>query len=329
MSVNGKDEQIKDLGGELVTDNIENIKLITGEEYHQLSKEEQTNWVRYNPSLQSMAYNEWLNAQNEMVTMFNKLGPMISKLSPLTGGEMNLSSPIPFQQMLNSIKGALDAAQSVGSILESITTPLSIVGLSAVKDIFTTAFQLIGALAGMVYATIMNPFNMVEAYYLAVKEINLDELKSKFEGETTPNIDLTNKKMAEIVIPDEEIKKVVDDNIEAVNKTKEQAQKILEDSKIIEDTLDTIKQIDETYQTYLETMSTMGLNWLHIGTEDILKAMIVDFENIAEFQKGNPYTENAYAMANNVNQFIASIPEKYIKVSDLEKLKEAEKSSET
>ena len=41
MSVNGKDEQIKDLGGELVTDNIENIKLITGEEYHQLSKEEQ------------------------------------------------------------------------------------------------------------------------------------------------------------------------------------------------------------------------------------------------------------------------------------------------
>lgn len=328
-NVNGNDEQIKENGGEIVTDEIENIKLISKEEYENLVNEEKSNWVKYNPSLQSMAYNEWLNAQNQMTDMFNQLGPMISKLSPLTGGGLSLSGPpIGIQQLLDSMKSALDAAQSVSSVLESITQPLSVVGLSAIKDIFTTAFQLVGALAGMVYATVMNPMNMVSAYYQAIKEINIDELKSKFDGETTPNLDVVSKKMSEIVIPDKEIKQVVDDNIQEIEKTKNEAKQILEESKVIEDTLTVIKQADDTYQTYLETMATMGLNWLNIGTEEAIKAMKVDFENIAQVQKGNPYTENAYKMSNSVNNFINSIPEKYIKVSDLEKLKNAEQSSE-
>lgn len=328
-NVNGNDEQIKENGGEIITDEIENIKLISKEEYENLNNEEKSNWVKYNPSLQSMVYNEWLNTQNQMADMFNQLGPMVSKLSPLTGGGLSLSGPpIGMQQLLDSMKSALDAAQSVGSILESITQPLSVVGLSAIKDIFTTAFQLVGALAGMVYATVMNPMNMIAAYYQAIKEIDIDNLQSKFEGETTPNLDVINQQMKEIVIPDKEIKQVVDEHVEEVENIKNEAKQILDQTKTIEETMTVIKQADDTYQTYLETMATMGLNWLNIGTEEAVKAMKVDFEKIAQVQKGNPYTENAYKMSNSVNNFINSIPEKYIKVSDLEKLKNAEQSSE-
>ena len=59
INTDGNDKKILvEDGAEKDTDNIDEIKTISNAQYKSLSEEEQKQYVRYNPSLQSMVFSE-------------------------------------------------------------------------------------------------------------------------------------------------------------------------------------------------------------------------------------------------------------------------------
>lgn len=351
INSNGNDETIltKD-GAEKQTDSIEDIKLITGEEYAALSDTDKELWVRYNPSIQSMAYAQYISMQNQLVGNFNKLGSMIDKLNFLVddGSGVLITAAEQISQLATSIKNILkpidSAFDTLDGIIESIknTEILSPVAtpLEKIEEILSAAFQAVVSLAMMVYSSIMNPFQKLDAYIQAIREIDWDAMASYFEGEDTPNLDAMAK-IEEINFPDEEIKNYIKGNYEQFKAQYENAKRIYQSCEDIHALEETLTKAKTTYDKAMDIYSTMGLDpFLGIvfpSYEDLKALLKQDYQQMSEkfkqtqYAKALKYSRDAESMVSSTNNFLNHLDEnsKYIKTTDVEKLKKIEQEKET
>lgn len=314
MATSGNDSLIKE-NGEKITDDFSNIKLLEKLEYKSLSEEEKQEYVRYSPSLQSEAYAQWINAQNAMIKTYNQMVPLFDKLQPFTKGGATLS-PIPLDSVIKSIETVTKTAETMGGIVNTIAGTAIV---NIVAEPLKNLFALVGALGGLIYALYMNPYQFIEPYVSAIKSIDLDGLISFFESETTPNIALTTPEVEAIPIPDVDIGAEVKAGLAQVKNLQPSAQQMLQVAK----SLKTASEALEGIPKGLKAVSTMGVSWaFDVG----LDAFDINFEQ-AQSLSTDPNGQ-AKKWANNVNDLINGLPEKYIKVSDLQKLKELEKPKE-
>ena len=314
MSINGNDEIIKE-NNEKETDNFSNIRLLEKMEYKSLSDEEKQEYVRYSPSLQSEAYAAWLNAQNGMIKTYNQMVPLFDKLQPFTKGGKTLS-PIPLDSVIKSIESVTKTAESMGSVVNTIASTAIV---NIVAEPLRNLFGLVGALGGLVYALYMNPYQFIEPYVSAIKSIDLDGLIDYFNSETTPNIALTTPQVEALPIPDVEIAAEVKAGLEQVKNLQPSAQQMLQVAQSLKAASEALKGIPKG----LKAVSTMGVSW---AFDAGLNEFDINFEQ-AQSLSTDPNGQ-AKQWADNVNGLINKLPEKYIKVSDLQKLKELEKSKE-
>lgn len=314
--INGNDENILENGGEQTTDEFASIQLLKKEEYDSLSEEDKTKYVRYNPSLQSTAYAQWLSAQNSLIKIYNQIGPAIDKLQPFTKGEITLQ-PIPLTALLEKIKTVTSIAETMGDLVNTIASTAIV---NIVAEPLKNLFGLVGALGGLIYALYMNPYQFIEPYVAAFKAVDLETVKEYFDAEATPDLGITTAEIEKLPIPDVDIKKEVDSAIEEVKKLQPKTEEILQLTTDLKTLCETLEGIPPT----LQAVSTMGCSWA-------FSAALDEF-NIKFDQTMNPQIDpnnSAMKLATNVNNLINNLPIKYIKVSDLEKLKELEEKNNT
>lgn len=310
---NGDDSLIFEEGNEKDTDTFSDIQLIDKSVYDNFDDSEKPNWVRYSPSLQSQAYAQWIAAQNQMIKLFGELVPVFDKLMPFTKGGMTLQ-PIPLTSLINSIKTVTSVAETMGSVVESIASaPI----VSVVAEPLKNLFGLVGALGGLIYALYMNPYQFIEPYTSAIKAVDLTNLKEQFNAETTPNLDLYTTKVEEIPIPDLDIKKEIEAARNQIKNLKPTAEDMLAVADALNETAKALQGIPET----LQAVSTMGCSWAFNAALDEFNIKF-DQTKLPNVDPNN----QAKQWAENVNNLVNKLPAKYIKVSDLEKLKQLDKS---
>lgn len=316
------EEDVIKSGSEKMQDQLNDIKLIERPEYNALSDKEKTDWIRYSPSLTSEAMLLTLNSVNEMIGIFNQLGPMISKLSPLTKGGMNLVNATGFMDLVEMIKIPVETAKSLQGLIETISsTPI----VSIVAEPLKMIVGLIASLAGLVYAMIMNPCQMIAAYYQAIKAIDLTELKERMDTKTAPNLGLLTTELETINIPDEEIKEFIMTNVKSIVEMVNSMKEMLEQALAIEETMDALNEADKNTREVLKAINTMGLSWVAPGLKELLDTMEVNFEEVKNsLDNSNEYKKNAQKFTNSANDFLNNLPQKYIKASDFELMKNYE-----
>lgn len=310
---NGDDSLIFQEGNEKDTDTFSAIQLIDKSVYDNFDDSEKPNWVRYSPSLQNQAYAQWIAAQNQMIKLFGELGPVFDKLMPFTKGGMTLQ-PIPLTSLINSIKTVTSVAETMGSVVESIASAPNV---SVVAEPLKNLFGLVGALGGLIYALYMNPYQFIEPYTSAIKAVDLTNLKEQFNAETTPNLDLYTTKVEEIPIPDLDIKKEIEAARNQIKNLKPTAEDMLAVADALNETAKALQGIPET----LQAVSTMGCSWAFNAALDEFNIKF-DQTKLPNVDPNN----QAKQWAENVNNLVNKLPAKYIKVSDLEKLKQLDKS---
>jgi hypothetical protein len=312
----GNDEKILiEEGAENKTDELEQIKLISFAEYNALSDEDKAKYVKYNPSLQSMAYSEWLSIQNQAIAGFNSIGPAIEKiqvLEKLRPVVENIEEPIkPVAEVFNSATSVINSLTSV-PIIGQLAAPVF------------DAILAIGEMVGFIYAMVNNPINMAKAYKDAYDSIDLSKYKTVFEGsEETPNIEeMLNEKeneMLKVEIPDKEIRTLYE-NQKAELKSQ----------------IESVKQpIQEAYEAGKNTLNTaktamdgidLAIGTFSVGTATAAKKMFELSYEAAKEKFTQDYTEDSRKLANKINGFESKIPVKYIKSTDLDKIKTQQKT---
>lgn len=317
-NTNGKDEEIVNKGGEESVDVLESIKLIDMEEYNSLKKAEQEKYVVYNPGLTSEAYAMMLTQANNITDLLNQIGPMMSKLSPLTQGGMDLLNADAFVNLINAVKVPADLAQQLGSLIGTISS-------TPVVNIVAKPLELIcgavGAMAGLVYAMIMNPYNMLSAYYTAIQQLDLETLKNRFTKDSIPNLEIAKMELNKVVIPDPDIKSYVDNGINDTMQMVDNASQMLETAVNLETTMETLQTADKQMRTYLKTINTMGMNWLLPQIQQLCDVLEMNYEAVADALCNNHFSSLENMASGHVNGFMNSLPLKFIHVNDLEKLK--------
>lgn len=310
---NGDDSLIFEEGNEKDTDTFSDIQLIDKSVYDNFDDSEKPNWVRYSPSLQSQAYAQWIAAQNQMIKLFGELGPVFDKLMPFTKGGMTLQ-PIPLTSLINSIKTVTSVAETMGDVVNTIASTAIV---NIVAEPLKNLFGLIGALGGLIYALYMNPYQFIEPYTSAIKAVDLTNLKEQFNAETTPNLDLYTTKVEEIPIPDLDIKGEIETAKNQIKNLKPTAEDMLAIADALNETAKALEGIPET----LQAVSTMGCSWAFNAALDEFNIKF-DQTKLPNVDPNN----QAKQWAENVNNLVNKLPVKYIKVSDLEKLKQLDKS---
>lgn len=308
-----KEQTIVKNGGEKETDDISNIQLIDKATYNALTADEKALYVKYNPSLTSQAYAQWLNAQNELIEAFNKLGPALQKMP-------DIEQLLNLQSAIDSISKMAKAFAEIPDQVSSIASAAGKVGLGALTDIFTNILKGVGALAAILYTMARNPYMMAKEYTEAFKSIDTASISEYFEGETTPNLEVAQTKVDEIVIPDKEIKEYVDNNKNKVSSAKDKTKEVIETVEVMETTAKTAEAVQDSIDD-----ATLVLS---IGTAEVAKKLVVDAYEEAYDANAKDYKEDAQGYANSVNDFIHNMPQKYIKISDLEKLKKYQANAE-
>lgn len=310
---NGDDSLIFEEGNEKDTDTFSDIQLIDKSVYDNFDDSEKPNWVRYSPSLQSQAYAQWIAAQNQMIKLFGELGPVFDKLMPFTKGGMTLQ-PIPLTSLINSIKTVTSVAETMGDVVNTIASTAIV---NIVAEPLKNLFGLIGALGGLIYALYMNPYQFIEPYTSAIKAVDLTNLKEQFNAETTPNLDLYTTKVEEIPIPDPDIKGEIETAKNQIKNLNPTAEDMLATADALNETAKALEGIPET----LQAVSTMGCSWAFNAALDEFNIKF-DQTKLPNVDPNN----QAKQWAENVNNLVNKLPVKYIKVSDLEKLKQLDKS---
>lgn len=342
-----KEEEIIDSGSEKNTDELNNIKLISFEEYNKLSDSEKKEYTRYNPSLYSQAYTQWLNCSTQISQTYNRLGPTLNSIGPLAKGQLELGQEAGINMMLEAIEPLFDGVDDVQSLLEEIKglSDVEIIGTLAkpVYKILCIPFNLICAIGQTLYSMMMNPMNMINAMVQAYDTVDWEALEKQLKimtesSENTPNLEELSAKMDKTVILDEEQKSLIDEQNKIMKANLETAKLQIENAKMQGEMMKKMQEAYKTYQEVQKKISTMGLDFLVTGAmEKALDQLEVDYNEVYEKTTGkykdpetgepiNPYASNAKEYANQTNDFIYKMnsSNKYIKNTDLAILKNME-----
>ena len=308
----GNDEKIliQD-GAEKSTDDINEIKTISNAQYKSLTEEEQKQYVRYNPSLQSMAFSEYLALQNQLVNGFNTLGPAIDKMSVLSNITFLSNIASELQTVGTAFKSAADTIKSLESV--------EIIGTLA-KPV-TSVVKMVGSLCALIVVSMTNPYNQLMAYKDAFEQIDFTEYKKLFEStEETPSISeqlaLKQSEMSKIHIPSEEIKNKYNEQITAVNNQLTEIQNAYNSIQVVDSLLSSLEAIQSTLDASTAVIS--------FGSTTALQQAYKAGYEAAKETYSEDYTEKAQNMAKDINDFSSKLPIEWIKISDLEKLKQME-----
>lgn len=312
INTDGNDKKILvEDGAEKDTDNIDEIKTISNAQYKSLSEEEQKQYVRYNPSLQSMVFSEYLALQNQLINGFNTLGPAIDKMSVLS----NITFLSNIASELQTVGAAFKSAADTIKNLESV----EIIGDLA-KPV-TSVVKMVGSLCALIVVSMTNPYNQLMAYKDAFKQIDFTEYKKLFEStEETPSISeqlaLKQSEMTKIHIPSEEIKNKYNEQMAVVNSQLTEIQNAYNSIQMVDSLLTSLEAI----QTTLDASTAV----ISFGSTTALQQAYKDGYESAKKSYSKDYTKEAQKMAKDINDFSSKLPIEWIKISDLEKLKRME-----
>lgn len=312
INTDGNDKKILvEDGAEKDTDNIDEIKTISNAQYKSLSEEEQKQYVRYNPSLQSMVFSEYLALQNQLINGFNTLGPAIDKMSVLS----NITFLSNIASELQTVGAAFKSAADTIKNLESV----EIIG-SLAKPV-TSVVKMVGSLCALIVVSMTNPYNQLMAYKDAFKQIDFTEYKKLFEStEETPSISeqlaLKQSEMTKIHIPSEEIKNKYNEQMAVVNSQLTEIQNAYNSIQMVDSLLTSLEAI----QTTLDASTAV----ISFGSTTALQQAYKDGYESAKKSYSKDYTKEAQKMAKDINDFSSKLPIEWIKISDLEKLKRME-----
>ena len=312
INTDGNDKKILvEDGAEKDTDNIDEIKTISNAQYKSLSEEEQKQYVRYNPSLQSMVFSEYLALQNQLINGFNTLGPAIDKMSVLS----NITFLSNIASELQTVGAAFKSAADTIKNLESV----EIIG-SLAKPV-TSVVKMVGSLCALIVVSMTNPYNQLMAYKDAFKQIDFTEYKKLFEStEETPSISeqlaLKQSEMTKIHIPSEEIKNKYNEQMAVVNSQLTEIQNAYNSIQMVDSLLTSLEAI----QTTLDASTAV----ISFGSTTALQQAYKDGYELAKKSYSKDYTKEAQKMAKDINDFSSKLPIEWIKISDLEKLKRME-----
>ena len=312
INTDGNDKKILvEDGAEKDTDNIDEIKTISNAQYKSLSEEEQKQYVRYNPSLQSMVFSEYLALQNQLINGFNTLGPAIDKMSVLS----NITFLSNIASELQTVGAAFKSAADTIKNLESV----EIIG-SLAKPV-TSVVKMVGSLCALIVVSMTNPYNQLMAYKDAFKQIDFTEYKKLFEStEETPSISeqlaLKQSEMTKIHIPSEEIKNKYNEQMAAVNSQLTEIQNAYNSIQMVDSLLTSLEAIQNTLDASTAVIS--------FGSTTALQQAYKDGYESAKKSYSKDYTKEAQKMAKDINDFSSKLPIEWIKISDLEKLKRME-----
>ena len=312
INTDGNDKKILvEDGAEKDTDNIDEIKTISNAQYKSLSEEEQKQYVRYNPSLQSMVFSEYLALQNQLINGFNTLGPAIDKMSVLS----NITFLSNIASELQTVGAAFKSAADTIKNLESV----EIIGDLA-KPV-TSVVKMVGSLCALIVVSMTNPYNQLMAYKDAFKQIDFTEYKKLFEStEETPSISeqlaLKQSEMTKIHIPSEEIKNKYNEQMAVVNSQLTEIQNAYNSIQMVDSLLTSLEAI----QTTLDASTAV----ISFGSTTALQQAYKDGYESAKESYSEDYTKKAQKMAKDINDFSSKLPIEWIKISDLEKLKQME-----
>lgn len=312
INTDGNDKKILvEDGAEKDTDNIDEIKTISNAQYKSLSEEEQKQYVRYNPSLQSMVFSEYLALQNQLINGFNTLGPAIDKMSVLS----NITFLSNIASELQTVGAAFKSAADTIKNLESV----EIIGNLA-KPV-TSVVKMVGSLCALIVVSMTNPYNQLMAYKDAFKQIDFTEYKKLFEStEETPSISeqlaLKQSEMTKIHIPSEEIKNKYNEQMAVVNSQLTEIQNAYNSIQMVDSLLTSLEAI----QTTLDASTAV----ISFGSTTALQQAYKDGYESAKESYSEDYTKKAQKMAKDINDFSSKLPIEWIKISDLEKLKQME-----
>lgn len=312
INTDGNDKKILvEDGAEKDTDNIDEIKTISNAQYKSLSEEEQKQYVRYNPSLQSMVFSEYLALQNQLINGFNTLGPAIDKMSVLS----NITFLSNIASELQTVGAAFKSAADTIKNLESV----EIIG-SLAKPV-TSVVKMVGSLCALIVVSMTNPYNQLMAYKDAFKQIDFTEYKKLFEStEETPSISeqlaLKQSEMTKIHIPSEEIKNKYNEQMAAINSQLTEIQNAYNSIQMVDSLLTSLEAIQNTLDASTAVIS--------FGSTTALQQAYKDGYESAKKSYSKDYTKEAQKMAKDINDFSSKLPIEWIKISDLEKLKRME-----
>lgn len=312
INTDGNDKKILvEDGAEKDTDNIDEIKTISNAQYKSLSEEEQKQYVRYNPSLQSMVFSEYLALQNQLINGFNTLGPAIDKMSVLS----NITFLSNIASELQTVGAAFKSAADTIKNLESV----EIIGNLA-KPV-TSVVKMVGSLCALIVVSMTNPYNQLMAYKDAFKQIDFTEYKKLFEStEETPSISeqlaLKQSEMTKIHIPSEEIKNKYNEQMAVVNSQLTEIQNAYNSIQMVDSLLTSLEAIQNTLDASTAVIS--------FGSTTALQQAYKDGYESAKKSYSKDYTKEAQKMAKDINDFSSKLPIEWIKISDLEKLKRME-----
>lgn len=312
INTDGNDTKILvEDGAEKQTDNADEIKTISNAQYKSLTEEEQKQYVRYNPSLQSMAFSEYLALQNQLVNGFNTIGPAIDKMSVLSNITFLSSIASELQTVGAAFKSAADTIKSLESV--------EIIGTLA-KPV-TSVVKMVGSLCALIVVSMTNPYNQLMAYKDAFEQIDFTEYKKLFESTPdTPSISeqlaLKQSEMSKIHIPSEEIKNKYNEQIAAVNSQLTEIQNAYNSIQVVDSLLSSLEAVQNTLDASTAVIS--------FGSTTALQQAYKAGYEAAKESYSEDYTKKAQNMAKDINDFSSKLPIEWIKISDLEKLKQME-----
>ena len=308
------------------SDGLSNINLIDKKEYERLTEKQRSNYVRFDPWLNSYIGADVTKAINDcLIDLYWSL-PIVKKLAPFTGGaiKFNGDTLLTYIGQLNSI---MASAQNIGDQLKRIQKAASKVGLGSIINIFTMAFKLIGGLAGMVYSILYNPQVLLRPYLEMFKNYDLKYLYDRTIGTTIPNLEYVKANLNRIYFPDGDIKDNLFGKIKEIDAATEISANVLEMVQQLGEMVDFSVNVEKGLEAALRMMSTMGLDWALGELAKTVTGLKLDYDDIAKMLNNNALSQASESLTKNINDIMNGIETKYIRVQDLEYIKEMNKDT--
>jgi len=308
-----------------LTDEISSIKLISEEDFNNLSDDMKERYVQYDPKLSNFVGVNYTKAMTDALTQIYFMSPIASKISALTQGSLD-SANFYFIQLIKQLGPIAQAAQSVGNKIRSIRKAAEKVGLGQLIDILTTAFQLIGGLAGIVYAQINNPGNLIKPYAEAFKDIDIGEILKNTVGQTIPQLQYAIDAMQGKPIPDTDIKAEIMNELNYVMEVSGVTEECMYALSELQKLFFFAEDIEESIKYLLLIISTMGTGWAMGDIVELIEKLGIDYETIRHNFKDNKMSKSIKFTKQNVDKSLTK-EKKYIDKQDLNYLNEINKKN--
>lgn len=293
------------------------VKLLTEEEYKQLSDEEKIKYIQYNPSFTDKGIAMAVAQANAVCEMLSQYGPMFEKMK-------TMPNPLPGEQLEQMVQ----AVEKMTSLLDPIEklAGVPIIGqlVSPLVKLINAIFQVLGLLFWLSFMLATGKDVFVDTYKQTIDQIDWEGLKKQAEDmknqESTASAE--NTEIDWDKIPTKEMKQAVQD----VKNT-------------IETCVESVKVIDSSSRVYKKIVDLLyvSFSWEAFKTKfiSIFEKLGIDFsilDHPTEAEKTNfvkqfpDPAKTSKELSSKVNKLIQE--KQYISIEDNNRLLEEKKKKE-